>query len=105
MTDQELQQLARGYAAKLAEDANLPNCLKNETLEMNQAYLLDFLRWLTKTHCIVSRDFIKQQRKVIEFDKKLMLENPTGERMVLAGVNQAKLELINKLFSESTFEN
>ena len=34
-----------------------------------------------------------------------MLENPTGERMVLAGVNQAKLELINKLFSESTFEN
>ena len=55
MTDQELQQLARGYAAKLAEDANLPNCLKNETLEMNQAYLLDFLRWLTKTHCIVSR--------------------------------------------------
>lgn len=103
MIDIELQQLARKYA-----EQNPPADLKDEVLKsnligLNAEIFEKFLVWLTKTHCIVCRDFVKQQRKIIEFDKKLMLEKTTGERMVLAGVNQAKLELIDKIFGESTF--
>lgn len=104
MNKQGLQQLAREYA-----EQNPPADIKDEVLKrnligLNAEIFEKFLIWLTKTHCIVSREFVKRERLVIEFDKKQMLEKPIGEKIALAGVYQAKLELMDKLFGESTFE-
>ena len=62
-----------------------------------------FTEWLSKNFYIVSREFIKRQRLIVEHDKKMMLEkqNPIGEQIALAGVYQAKLELIDTFFGKS----
>ena len=93
----EIEKLARKYAD---ESGNVRVVVESRYDIMREA-----LQWLLRDHCIVSKDFVKKQRLVIEFDKKQMLEKPTGERMALAGVYQAKLELIEKLFGTDLFKN
>lgn len=54
MTDQELQQLVREYAETIKETV-----IGQKDLAMSEAE--QFLTWLTKTHCIVSRETILSQ--------------------------------------------
>lgn len=61
MTDKKLQQLAREYA-----EQNPPADIKDEVLKrnligLNAEIFEKFLIWLTKTHCIVSRELILSQ--------------------------------------------
>lgn len=61
MTDQELQQLAREYAEQLPPQTE-DEVLKQNGIELNAKKVFEpFLRWLTKTHCIVSRETILSQ--------------------------------------------
>ncbi len=108
MTPEEITKLAEEYAVEItkgmAKTLDEPSCLLNETKSATEEYITDFMRWLLRTHCIVGKEFVKRQRLVIEHDKKLMLEKPIGEKIALAGVYQAKLELMDKLFGSDTFD-
>lgn len=104
MTPEEITKLAEEYVEEIYpheefEDIGQMDFLRN-TAKKNVA---SFIRWLLRTHCIVGKEFVKRQRLVIEHDKKLMLEKPIGEKIALAGVYQAKLELMDKLFGSDTF--
>lgn len=103
MTDQELQHLVIEYTDSIIAPFEMPNSIpsvitisKENVKKAFADMYVPFLRWLSKTHCIVSREFVKRERLVIEFDKKQMLEKPIGEKIALAGVYQAKLELYNR---------
>lgn len=63
MTDQELQQLAREYAEQYLPFSNpdLTKADRNDMVETMTDYAVEILRWLTKTHCIVSRELILSQ--------------------------------------------
>ncbi len=59
---------------------------------------------LQSNFAIISKDFINRQRLIIQHDKKMMTDNnPDGARMVLAGLYQAELELMDKLFGNDFF--
>lgn len=102
-TPEEIKKMAHEYGVLMAKDIPESNCLKNEVINSTEDYIIQFLQYLCKDYCIVSREFIKRQRLIIEFDKKQMLEKPISEKIALAGVYQAKLELMDKLFGKSLF--
>ena len=108
MTPEEITKLAVEYAEEVTKDMaktlDESSCLLNETKRATKEYITDFMQWLFRTHCIVGKEFVKRQRLVIEYDKKLMLEKPIGEKIALAGVYQAKLELMDNLFAPDTFD-
>lgn len=59
------------------------------------------IRILQSNFAIISKDFVNRQRQIILHDKKMMMENnPDGTRMALAGLYQAELELMDKLFGK-----
>lgn len=93
MTPEEIRKLAEEYVAKV---------YGGDTDFIDEAE--NVISWLLRTHCIVGKEFVKRQRLVIKYDKKLMLEKPIGEKIALAGVYQAKLELMDKLFGTDTFD-
>ncbi|MBD5382009.1 hypothetical protein [Clavibacter sp.] len=95
-TPEEIKKIARQIAEKLT--AGDDYYLHEEIRNVEKA-----LKVLVNDYEIIGKDFIKRQRLIIEFDKKQMLEKPIGEKIALAGVYQAKLELMDKLFG-SLFE-
>ncbi len=62
MTDQELQQLAQQYAEDMCpiEDYTKGDYIdleaRNTELQIHRDDAMQVLRWITKTHCIVSRE-------------------------------------------------
>lgn len=60
MTDKELQQLAREYAEQNPPQGLKDEVLKRALIEKNAEIFEKFLVWLTKTHCIVSREKVKE---------------------------------------------
>ena len=56
------------------------------------------IKKLQSDFAIISKEFVKRQRLIIEYDRKTMMEKPDGARIALAGVYQSNLELIDKLF-------
>lgn len=86
MTDQELQQLARAYAEEhsyhkdVADDAE------------------EFLRWLTKTHCIVSREQVRKHHKDYAF---LARKHPKASERHLSEVIIKEIE---DIFGKEMFE-
>lgn len=61
MTDQELQQLAREYAEQYPpfSDPEISKVDRDSMIDTMTDYAEEILRWLTKTHCIVSREKVK----------------------------------------------
>lgn len=95
MDKEEIKKLAR-----LIAEENY-NCTGNEKgITLMAMEYESVLNRIAKDFYVVSKDFINRQRLIIEFDKKTMLEKPIGEKMALAGVYQAKLELMDKLFEQ-----
>ena len=91
---------------KIAKEYALKHSSAYVTASLIESIINGFTEWLSKDNCIVSREFIKRQRLIVEHHKKMMLEmpNPIGEQIALAGVYQAKLELMDNLFGSSLFE-
>lgn len=59
MTDNEIQQLAHQYAEQNPPQTK-DEVLKQYGMFLNATEVFEpFLRWLTKTHCIVSREKVK----------------------------------------------
>lgn len=104
MTDQELQQLAREYAEQhppQTEDEKLMQY--GISLNATEAFE-PFLRWLTKTHCIVSREkvmeqYMRAEKWLTETDNPKQHHDPI--RLIAVGV-QSTLESIfgTELFEE-----
>lgn len=64
----------------------------------------DCIQKLQSNFAIVGKEFVKRQRLTIEHDKKIMMDKPDGARMALAGLYQAELELMDKIFGKDFFE-
>lgn len=75
MTPEEIRKMAVEYAKDATKaDAGDPdlsasdlNGIKRDLAE----YVEEVIRWLLRTHCIVGKEFVKRQRLVIEYDKKI----------------------------------
>lgn len=107
MTDQELQQLAREYAEQNPPQTE-DEVLKQNGIELNAKMVFEpFLRWLTKTHCIVSRDVAIAEYSDAKAKRDLYMSATCTnaiERRAIDHSNGRMYEL-NTLFGKSTFEN
>lgn len=60
MTPEEITRLAEEYAVEVTKDMaktlDEPSCLLNETKRATKEYITDFMQWLLRTHCIVSKE-------------------------------------------------
>ena len=60
MTTEEITKLAVEYAEEVTKDMaktlDEPSCLLNETKRATKEYITDFMQWLLRTHCIVSKE-------------------------------------------------
>lgn len=97
MTDIELHQLATEYA-----EQNPPVDIKDEVLKgnligLNAEIFEKFLIWLTKTHCIVSRELILSQHA---WYMQRMKEVSSARQ-----TNRAKAIALEAAFGKSIFEN
>ena len=97
LAQQEIKKMAREYA--------LNHSSKYISADLIEDIINGFTKQMSNYYYFIGKSFIREQRLIIEFDKKQMLErpNPIGEQFALAGVYQAKLELINKLFGTDLF--
>ena len=86
MTDQELQKLAREYAEEYSA--------------------INFLRWLTKTHCIVSREMIMAEYADAKATRDLYMSATCINTMESRAIDHSngRMYELNKLFGKSTFE-
>lgn len=75
MTDQELQQLAREYAEQNPPQIE-DEALRKYGMYLNASEVFEpFLYWLTKTHCIISKESIRQRyTKCAEAQKLLDMQ-------------------------------
>lgn len=106
-TQKEIEDLATQmalevYPKEADEDLGQMQFIRN-TFVRNAT---ECIKKLQNNFAIISKDFIKRQRLIVEHDKKLMLEKPKpiGEQVALAGIYQAKLEVMDKIFGEDFFE-
>lgn len=78
-TQDEIDKLAEEYAVEVTKDMakalDEPSCLLNETKRATKEYIADFMRWLLRTHCIVSREEIKYYRDQADV---MLKSSPTG---------------------------
>ena len=98
MTDQEIKDLARKYAEENPPQTE-DEVLKQNGIGLNAKMVFEpFLRWLTKTHCIVSREKviseIKAAQKELNEPSKPMLKFTLG---YVCG-------LLHNLFGSNLFE-
>lgn len=99
-TEKEIEDLATKMAMEVYpqdtnEDLGQMRFLR-DTFMRNAKECINILQ---SNFAIVSKDFINRQRQIIQHDKKMMTDNnPDGARMALAGLYQAELELMDKLF-------
>ena len=89
MTPEETTRLAEEYAVEVTKDMaktlDEPSCLLNETKRATKEYITDFMQWLLRTHCIVSKEKvaeIKENRylKEYEFLTERCIEDLNPER-------------------------
>ena len=94
MTDQELQQIAREYVKSLTEDN------KYAPFDTELLITLNFLRWLTKTHCIVSREKVMQQCH----DDKAAYDMNSGYGDYFEGYWGGRVDVYEDVFDTELFE-
>lgn len=106
MTDQELQQLAREYAEQNPPQTE-DEYLTQYGMFLNATEVFEpFLYWLTKTHCIVSRDVAIAEYSDAKAKRDLYMSATcinTIESRAIDHSNGRMYEL-NTLFGKSTFE-
>ena len=56
----------------------------HDAIQDLQHIAIEIIQQLSRDYCIVSREFVKRLRLIIELDKKQMLEKPIGEKIALA---------------------
>lgn len=99
MTDQELQQLAREYAEQNPPQGVSDEVLKKNCISLNAEVFEKFLVWLAETHCIVSRDKVKEQYT----ESELFVSGLTVGSYEY-GYFLGKNTVLSMLFGESTFK-
>ncbi len=89
MTPEEITKLAEEYAVEVTKDMaktlDEPSCLLNETKRATKEYITDFMQWLLRTHCIVSKEKVAEIKENIylkdyEFLTERCIEDLTPER-------------------------
>lgn len=96
MTDQELQQLAREYAESyLPEQDSASDMARYGRMKESSMH---FLRWLTKTHCIVSREKVISEIKAAQ--NELNEPSKPMHKFTLGYV----CGILHNIFGESIFE-
>lgn len=104
MTDQELQQLAQQYAEDMCpiEDYTKGDYIdleaRNTELQIHRDDAMQVLRWITKTHCIVSREKVQKHHKDYAF---LSRKHPKASERHLSEIIIKEIE---DLFGKELFE-
>ncbi|MCI9284338.1 MAG: hypothetical protein HFJ91_00680 [Muribaculaceae bacterium] len=92
MTDQELEQLTEEYIAQEH------GCLGVKNRQYLIYDIIGFLEWLTKTHCIVSREKVQKHHKDYAF---LSRKHPKASERHLSEIIIKEIE---DLFGKELFE-
>lgn len=106
MTDIELHQLATEYA-----EQNPPADIKDEVLKgnligLNAEIFENFLIWLTKSHCIVSREKVRELYDCYKQHEAVTNQKGLHEAMIIARGSVAAFRDIfgSELFKERSEE-
>ena len=90
MTPEEITKLAEEYAVEVTKDMaktlDEPSCLLNETKRATKEYITDFICWLLRTHCIVSKEKVRAMMSELDNDIK------TSDRLKFADTPVAQLQ-------------
>lgn len=72
MTHEEITKLAEEYAVEVTKDMaktlDESSCLLNETKRATKEYITDFMQWLLRTHCIVSKEKVRAMMSELDED-------------------------------------
>lgn len=99
MNDQELQQLAQTITEALADDCHLPLCMVNETEEVK--FIPKFLKLLLRTHCIVSREKVKELYDCYKQHEAVTDKKRLHEAMLIA---RGSMAAFRDIFGTQLFE-
>ena len=106
MNDQKLQQLAMEYAEQNSPADIEDEVLKRYLIELNAEIFEKFLVWLTKTHCIVSREMIMAEYADAKATRDFYMSATCINTMESRAIDHSNGRIceLNKLFGKSTFE-
>ncbi len=115
MTPEEITKLAEEYAVEVTKDMaktlDESSCLLNETKRATKEYITDFMQWLLRTHCIVSKEKVRAMMSELDNDIRTsdtlkFADTPTAQlqkgRMQGHSIG-AKSALLN-IFGSDTFD-
>lgn len=107
MTNQELHQLATEYAGQNPPADIKDEVLKRNLIGLNAEIFEKFLVWLTKSHCIVSREMIMAEYADAKATRDLYMSATCINTMESRAIDHSNGRMceLNKLFGKSTFEN
>lgn len=99
-TPDEIKKIARVYGVFIAKDIPEANCLKNEVINSTENYIIQFLEWLSKDYCIMSKS---QIREWYNSAKKTSDYFPNAPKV--SPLNKAKslIEIFERLFGTELF--
>lgn len=89
MVNTELQQLAKAYIVEHSYHKDVADDTE------------EFLRWLTKTHCIVSREKVRELYDCYRQHEAVSDEKGLREAMLIA---RGSMAAFRDIFDKSTFE-
>ena len=103
MTPEEITKLAEEYAEEVTKDMakplDEPSCLLNETKRATKEYIADFMQWLLRTHCIVSKEKVREMHTALS--KEMSMLGNWEEREIF----KARISMLNYLFGKDLFND
>lgn len=117
MTPEEITKLAEEYAVEVTKDMaktlDEPSCLLNETKRATKEYITDFMQWLLRTHCIVSKEKVRKMRdNELEFAQfyqrkanSCINQHCRIDYETSRDIAKSRAKLLESLFDVETFKN
>lgn len=105
MTPEEIRKLAEEYAEEVTKDMaktlDESSCLLNETKRATKEYITDFMQWLLRTHCIVSKEKVRDEYETSKhYFEATDSSNPTQKQYFYG-----RMTVFESIFDTETFKN
>lgn len=93
MTDELINTLSREYAEEVGKEvADLPNCLKNESIDLISEDMESKLQWLSRRYYLVEKSNVEDAYKSARKDIIDGYKSRIGGLIAMGGANGALLE-------------